>query len=191
MTPRRIRITAGSVVAEAVLDDSVTAGLVWDALPLAVAGETWGDEIYFSIPVKAKPEKPRETVDMGDLGYWPPGSAFCIFFGPTPSSRGSEIRPASPVNVFGKIAGDPTVFKKVRSGTQVRVERALGPGLFTSVRHEAGGACRRGRRPRNRLRHPTRRESQPSGLRALEGAHYAGRAAAAPTPPARRHERRS
>ena len=124
MVPRRIRITAGSVAADAVLDDSVTAGLVWDALPLAAAGETWGDEIYFSIPVKAKPERPRASVDMGDLGYWPPGSAFCIFFGPTPSSRGSEIRPASPVNVFGKVAGDPTVFKKVRPGTQVRVERA-------------------------------------------------------------------
>ena len=124
MAPRRIRITAGSAAADAVLDDSATAGLIWDALPLAVAGETWGDEIYFSIPVKAKPERPRETVDMGDLGYWPPGSAFCIFFGPTPASRGDEIRPASPVNVFGRIAGDPTVFKKVRSGTQVRVERA-------------------------------------------------------------------
>ena len=124
MNPRRIRVTAGSVVAEATLGDSVTAGLVWDALPLVVDAETWGDEIYFSIPVKAEPEKPRETVDMGDLGYWPPGSAFCIFFGPTPSSRGDEIRPASPVNVFGKIAGDATVFKKVRSGTQVRVERA-------------------------------------------------------------------
>ncbi len=59
-----------------------------------------------------------------DLGYWPPGSAFCIFFGPTPMSRGSEIRPASPVNVFGKIVGDATAFKKVRAGTQVRVERA-------------------------------------------------------------------
>jgi uncharacterized protein len=124
MAQRRIRITAGSVTADATLDDSATAGLVWAALPFAAAGETWGDEIYFSIPVKAKPEKPRETVDMGDLAYWPPGSAFCIFFGPTPSSRGSEIRPASSVNVFGKIAGDPTVFKKVRSGTQVRVERA-------------------------------------------------------------------
>ena len=124
MAQRRIRITAGPVAADATLDDSATAGLVWEALPLAAAGETWGDEIYFSIPVKAKPEKPRETVDMGDLAYWPPGSAFCIFFGPTPSSRGSEIRPASPVNVFGKVAGDPTVFKKVRSGTQVRVERA-------------------------------------------------------------------
>src|SRR5215467_3952036 len=118
MAPRRIRITAGSAAADAVLDDSETASLIWDALPLAVAGETWGDEIYFSIPVKAKPERPRETVDLGDLGYWPPGSAFCIFFGPTPASRGDEIRPASPVNVFGRIVGDATAFKKVRSGAR-------------------------------------------------------------------------
>ena len=124
MAPRRIRITAGSVAVDAALNDSPTADLIWKSLPLAVAGETWGDEIYFSIPVKAKPDDPRETVDMGDLAYWPPGSAFCIFFGPTPSSRGSEIRPASAVNVFGKVIGDATVFKKVRSGTQVRVERA-------------------------------------------------------------------
>ena len=122
MAPRRIRITVGSISADAILDESETARLVWEALPLRVAGETWGDEIYFSIPVKAKPEKPLETVELGDLGYWPPGSAFCIFFGPTPMSRGHEIRPASPVNVFGKIVGDPTVFKKVRAGTQVRVD---------------------------------------------------------------------
>jgi hypothetical protein len=124
MTERRIRITAGSVAADAALNDSVTAAAVWEALPLSVPGETWGDEIYFSIPVKAKPESPRETVEMGDLGYWPPGSAFCIFFGPTPASRGSEIRPASPVNILGRVLGDSTVFKKVRSGTTVRVERA-------------------------------------------------------------------
>jgi len=124
MTPQRIRITAGSVAADALLDDSETARLVWGALPLTVAGETWGDEIYFSIPVKAKPERPQETVELGDLGYWPPGTAFCIFFGPTSMSRGEEIRPASPVNVFGKIVGDPTVFKKVRAGTKIHVERA-------------------------------------------------------------------
>ena len=124
MAARRIRITAGSVAVHALLNDSPTADLIWKGLPLAVAAETWGDEIYFAIPVKAKPDDPRETVDMGDLAYWPPGSAFCIFFGPTPSSRGSEIRPASAVNVFGKIVGDVTVFKKVRSGTQVRVEQA-------------------------------------------------------------------
>jgi hypothetical protein len=124
MDERRIRITAGSVAAEARLDGSATADAVWSALPLSAPGETWGDEIYFAIPVKAKPEAPRETVEMGDLGYWPPGSAFCIFFGPTPASRGREIRPASPVNVFGKVTGDATVFKKVRSGTAVRVARA-------------------------------------------------------------------
>ena len=124
MTERRIRITAGSVTAEALLDDSRTAKAVWEALPLSIPGETWGDEIYFGVPVAAKPEDPRETVEMGDLGYWPPGSAFCIFFGPTPASRGNEIRPASAVNVFGRVLGDPTVFKKVRSGTAIRVERA-------------------------------------------------------------------
>lgn len=124
MTERRIRITAGSITADAVLNDGSTAKAVWDVLPLAVPGQTWGDEIYFSIPVNAKPESPRETVELGDLGYWPPGSALCIFFGPTPASRGNEIRPASAVNVFGRVQGDPTVFKKVRSGTTIRVERA-------------------------------------------------------------------
>src|SRR5262245_65423569 len=123
MPARRIRITAGSVTADALLDQSTTASAVWDALPLAVPADTWGDEIYFSIPVKLKAESPRETVDLGDLGYWPPGSAFCIFFGRTPASRGDEIRPASAVNVFGRVTSDPTVFKTVRAGTAVRVER--------------------------------------------------------------------
>src|SRR5262245_23244702 len=112
MAERRIRITAGSVSAEAVLNWSATATAIWNALPRSVPGSTWGDEIYFAIPVKVKEESPRETVELGDLAYWPPGSAFCIFFGRTPASRGDEIRPASAVNVFGRIAGDPTVFKK-------------------------------------------------------------------------------
>jgi uncharacterized protein len=124
MAERRIRITAGAVSAEAVLNDSETAEAVWNALPLSVPGQRWGEEIYFGIPVKAQPEAPSETVELGDLGYWPPGSAFCIFFGPTPASRGQEIRPASPVNVFGRISGDATVFTRVRSGTAVWVERA-------------------------------------------------------------------
>jgi hypothetical protein len=124
MAERRIRITAGRVVAEARLNASKTAEAVWDALPLDVPGETWGDEIYFGIPVTAKADNAREVVEPGDLAYWPPGSAFCIFFGRTPASRGDEIRPASPVNVIGRLLGDPTVFKSVRSGTTVRVERA-------------------------------------------------------------------
>jgi hypothetical protein len=124
MAGRKIRITAGSVAAEAGLDDSKTAQAIWEALPLAAKAETWGDEIYFAIPVHLKEETPKAVVEMGDLGYWPPGNAFCVFFGPTPASRGEEIRPASPVNVFGRVTGDPKVFKKVRSGTTVRIERA-------------------------------------------------------------------
>jgi uncharacterized protein len=115
---------ADPVSAEAVLNDSKTADAIWDALPLAVPADTWGDEIYFGIPVKVTSEASRETVGMGDLGYWPPGSAFCLFFGPTPASHGDEIRPASPVNVFGRLVGDATIFKKVRAGTVVRIERA-------------------------------------------------------------------
>ena len=121
---RRIRITAGKVSAEAVLNDSPTSGKIWESLPIEGRGNTWGDEIYFSIPVKARPERPRETVELGDLGYWPPGSAFCIFFGRTPASSDDRPRAASAVNILGRIQGDATAFKTVASGTRVRLERA-------------------------------------------------------------------
>lgn len=123
----RIRIStpsAGEVYAELSDENPRTARAVWDALPIEGRASTWGDEIYFSIPVEAEAENPKEVVDMGDLGYWPPGSAFCIFFGPTPASRGDEIRPASPVNVLGRVEGDSGVFKKVKSGERVVLERA-------------------------------------------------------------------
>lgn len=122
----RIRIStpsAGEVYAELSEENPRTARAVWDALPIEARASTWGDEIYFSIPVDAEAENPKEVVEMGDLGYWPPGSAFCVFFGPTPASRGDEIRPASPVNVLGRVEGDPRVFKKVRSGERVVLER--------------------------------------------------------------------
>ena len=121
---RRITITAGSVSVEAVLNDSKTADAIWEALPVEARGSRWGDEIYFGIPVRLGSENPKEVVDEGDLAYWPPGHAFCIFWGPTPASQGDEIRPASAVNVFGKIEGDATVFSVVRSGAKVRVERS-------------------------------------------------------------------
>jgi hypothetical protein len=120
---QRIRITAGSVSAFATLDGSPTAGAILDALPLEAAAHTWGDEIYFAIPVGLQEDGARPVVALGDLGYWPPGRAFCIFFGPTPASQGDEIRPASPVNVFGRVEGDPTVFRKVRAGATVRLAR--------------------------------------------------------------------
>ena len=123
---RTIRITAGRVSATATLNESGTAQAIWDALPIETAGSTWGDEIYFSIPVRRAEEDAAETVALGDLGYWPPGTAFCIFFGPTPASRGDEIRPASPVNVVGRVDGDPLAFKQVASGSRVRLERLDG-----------------------------------------------------------------
>ncbi len=122
---KKIAIKAGNVVAKAVLNDSPTAKKIYESLPLEARANTWGDEIYFDIPVKASLEKnAKELVEVGDLGYWPTGSAFCIFFGPTPMSRGDEVRPASAVNVIGRVAGDARVFKKVSSGAKVRIERA-------------------------------------------------------------------
>jgi hypothetical protein len=121
---KRMKITAGNVAAQAVLNDSPTARKIWEALPIEANGDTWGDEIYFGIPVKAPLGKnAKEVVEVGDLGFWPPGHAFCIFFGPTPVSRGNEVRPASAVNVVGRIEGDAKVFKKVPSGAKVKIEK--------------------------------------------------------------------
>lgn len=120
----KIRITAGEVTATAVLNDSQTAQAIWEALPITARANTWGEEIYFGIPVHLKEENPQEVVELGDLGYWPPGHAFCIFFGRTPVSRGNEIRPASAVNVIGKVEGDPKIFARVRDGEKVVLEKA-------------------------------------------------------------------
>lgn len=120
---RQIKISAGGVTATATLNDSPMAELIWQACPINSTAKTWGDEIYFDTDVDSEGEDMRATVDLGDLGYWPPGQAFCIFFGPTPMSVGDEIRPASPVAVFGALEGDPTVFKAVRGGTPITVER--------------------------------------------------------------------
>ena len=120
---KRISIKAGEVEATAELNDTRTAQAIWDALPIKSRGNRWGEEIYFSIPLSLEAEDAHEVVAAGDLGYWPPGTAFCIFFGPTPMSRGDEIRPASPVNVFGRVIGDATVFKQVASGTELTIDR--------------------------------------------------------------------
>ena len=130
---QRIRIVAGAVSADAELNDSATASAIGKALPLEARAQTWGDEIYFDIGLALPPETPRELAELGDLGYWPPGQAFCIFFGPTPMSRGHEIRPASPVNVVGRIAGDPKIFKSVRGGATVKLQR-----LEESTRAKSG-----------------------------------------------------
>ena len=127
MSDRQIRISAGDTVVTAVLNDSATADQLWGALPITGRAQTWGDEIYFSIPVKAAEEaNSQDTVDVGTVAYWPPGSALCLFWGPTPMSAAGEIRPASAVNVIGLIDGDPTVLGQVDDGTEIAVERTGG-----------------------------------------------------------------
>jgi hypothetical protein len=117
----RIRITAGAIETQAELNGTRTAQEIWEVLPIISRVNLWGDEIYFSIPLGLQLEAGQEVVSMGDLGYWPDGNAFCIFFGLTPVSQGDEIRPASPVTVFGKVIGDATIFKKVAKGTKITV----------------------------------------------------------------------
>ena len=117
---RKIKITAGDVTATGVLNDNATADAIWEALPISARGNTWGDEIYFSIPVHVdEAEDANDLVELGALANWPPGNAFCIFFGRTPASRGDECRAASAVNAVGKIEGDPVVFRKAPGGTTV------------------------------------------------------------------------
>lgn len=121
---RKITVKVENIRIDAELDDSETARKIWEALPIESKVNTWGDEIYFPIPIKMGLENAKAVVSEGDLGYWPSGTAFCIFFGPTPMSRGEEIRPASPVNVFGRIIGDSKIFKKTTSGANIIVEKA-------------------------------------------------------------------
>ncbi|MBW1799814.1 MAG: hypothetical protein JRJ85_03700 [Deltaproteobacteria bacterium] len=119
----KIKITTGTLTMEAALNDTPTAKKIGQALPIRSAFNTWGDEIYFEIPVDARlDESAREEVDLGDLGFWPTGNAFCIFFGPTPMSHSDKIIPASAVNIIGRITGDAAQFKKVKTETEIVLE---------------------------------------------------------------------
>jgi hypothetical protein len=124
MTQRRIRISAGGLVVGGTLNDSPMADELWNGLPITAQAQTWGDEIYFSTALVAPSNAGQgvETVSMGAIGYWPPGQALCLFFGPTPMSRGDEIRPASAVHLIGMLEGDPKVLKKVAAGASIAVE---------------------------------------------------------------------
>ncbi|KPK76648.1 MAG: hypothetical protein AMJ79_05905 [Phycisphaerae bacterium SM23_30] len=123
--PTVIKITAGSILVEAKLNDSSTARAVAAALPIEGKARRWGEEIYFAIPVKAELEQgAREVIQAGELGYWPTGSAFCMFFGPTPASRADEIRAASAVNIIGTMRGDFSGLTGVKNGELVLIERS-------------------------------------------------------------------
>ena len=122
---QKITIIVGEVKLDAELLNTPTAQKVWDALPISGAANVWGDEIYFQIPVSAPQEADaREEVEIGTLAYWPVGKAFCIFFGPTPVSRGSQPRAYSPVNILGKVIGNAKILSGVSSGTQVIIEKS-------------------------------------------------------------------
>ena len=118
-----ISIKAGTVQVQAELNSSRTAEALFKILPLKAQANTWGDEIYFDVPLRMGIENGKEVVDMGDVAYWPNGPSLCLFFGRTPASRGDEIRAASLVTVLGRIVGDPKVLKSVRSGAGVTVEK--------------------------------------------------------------------
>ena len=122
--PRNIEIKAGDVTVDAVIADSKAGQAILDALPIRGTANTWGDEIYFSIPVDVEGENLTEVVQLGDLAFWPPGHAFCIFFGPTPASRGDEIRAASGVEVVGHLLGSFTALRQVKSGAPVAISKA-------------------------------------------------------------------
>ncbi len=120
---RKIRIKIDSLEWLGVLNDTKTAEEIWNLLPIEAGGQLWGKEIYFTIPLQLEPEDPQEVVEPGTLAYWPQGSGFCIFWGPTPVSQGEECRPYSPVNVLGKLEGDLSLLDTVK-GQYVLVEKA-------------------------------------------------------------------
>ena len=120
---QRIKITAGAVTVEAELNDNPTAKAIAEVLPIKASAQRWGGEIYFTIALKAALEPDgREVLEAGELGFWPTGSAFCMFFGATPASNGDEIRAASAVNILGKMEGDLSGLWDVASGDEVLIE---------------------------------------------------------------------
>lgn len=122
--PVKIKITIKDITLDAELFDSPCAKAIAGALPIITEPDEWGDEFYFEIPVKMPPDETATTkVSVGDIGYWPPGKALAIFFGPTPMSKGSDPVPASAVNLVGRINGDAAVLKRAKGAAEIRIER--------------------------------------------------------------------
>ena len=121
---RKILITINNLSVSAELNDSVSANKIWGALPLSGSVNVWGDEIYFEIPVSLKEvSDAQQEVDVGTLAYWPPGSALCVFFGRTPASTSDKPKAYSPVNILGSVDGDSKVFKIVKVGDQIVIDK--------------------------------------------------------------------
>jgi hypothetical protein len=122
--PTKVKILIQTIVLEAELFDTACAKAIAALLPMEANPNKWGDEFYFGISHKQGSDETATTsVHIGEIGYWPPGNALAIFFGPTPMSTGSEPVPASEVNIVGKITGDATQLRKVRGTTKIRLEQ--------------------------------------------------------------------
>jgi len=118
----QIRFDFGSLILEAELLDTPTAQAILQALPFDAHVMTWGEEVYFDVPVRvAREADARAVVSAGEIAYWPDGPSIAIGFGRTPVSRGEEIRLASPVNVFAKALGDVKALGTIRAGVRVKV----------------------------------------------------------------------
>jgi len=122
---RKIRIITDEVQMEAQLNEGETAQALWEKLPIEGRVNTWGEEIYFKIPVRKDLNKGVKVVEKGDIAYWPEGECFCIFFGKTPISSETQIKPASPVNLIGKLSGNPQEWKKVKDGQKIVIKKIL------------------------------------------------------------------
>jgi len=127
MGDRQIQISTGNLTLAATLNELETANQLWESLPITGRVQIWGDEIYFSIPLDVEEElDSQETVQAGTVAYWPPGSALCLFWGPTPISAPGEIRPASAVNVVGILDNDPNLLAEVPSQAEIIIEKIEG-----------------------------------------------------------------
>lgn len=123
--PTKIKITIKDISLEAELVDTPCAQAIANRLPVEATPNEWGDEFYFEIPVDVPLDQTATTrVRAGDMGYWPPGRALAVFFGPTPMSEGADPVPASAVNLVGRISGDAAVLRNARGARRIRIERS-------------------------------------------------------------------
>ena len=123
--PARIKITIADVTLDAELFDTACAKAIASVLPIEARPNEWGDEFYFEMPVEMPLDESATTkVAVGDIGYWPPGNALAIFFGPTPMSRGPEPVPASEVNLVGKITVNAALLTKAKGATKIRIKKS-------------------------------------------------------------------
>lgn len=119
---KKILIKIDNITLEGELNDTITSEIIWDNLPLEAVGNLWGDEVYFrtDISIKAK-DRPTNTVEIGDIAFWPPETALCIFYGKTPVSTDNEIKPASSVIVVGKVKSNLNLLKNINENCEIKV----------------------------------------------------------------------